>query len=1807
MAGGVWVPVMASMKGFISEVNKGAGQAGKAAGSVLEKDLGAAGDRGGKSAAESMAKAMGAASSKVAAARKKEAGAASELRVAEEQLDQIRQRGDASAGEIMAAEAKVSDARRRQESMSARLGSAEQDLQTVRDGGEARASSLVSAENKVEDARLKSQAAADKIAVAEQKAQDARESAQTASDRVKAAEDAVAQARETSGEGSREVTQAERELERARTQSDKASVAVEKAEGEVTKTRADAATTSESLEVAELNVAAAQEKAAESAKDADGKISGLGDSMSGADEKAKSMNTALDKSAVAIGGVALGAAGALVKVGTDFDESFRTIRTGTGATGEAFEGLKDSALSVMDTVPAMDGGMSQISETLADLNTRLGLTDEPLETMTGQMVALSNMGVDADINAVSKAMNGFGIEAKDMPAALDELFQVSQATGLTVTDLANSATKAGPQLRGFGFTMQDSAALVGQMDKAGLDADGTLQRLSRAMSTFAEEGRDAPEALKETITEIDGFIASGDEAAAMNLASDLFGTRGAAQFVDAVKSGALSVEDFMAATGATEDTILGVSEETRTMGESFQLLKQKGETALQPIASQLVDALIPAIETGAQKLEDFMGWIEDNQGLVKGLATAVGIAAAAFVTWRGAVAAISGAQKVFAAATALSTGGIKAMNAAMKANVIGLIVTAIAGLVAGLVWFFTKTETGQKVWQGFMDVLSGAWEWLKDTFTPVFQWMGDVISSVWDGIKTGASWLWESVLQPIFGFIGTAWELLSTGIQWYWENVIKRAWDTMSTVISWLWNSVLQPTFGFISTAWEALSTAIQWAWNSIIKPAWDAVSAAASWLWNTILKPVFSSIGDAWSNLGSGIRSIYDSVIKPAWDAVGNAIQWLWDNVFSPVVDRMKDAWSGLGDGIRAIYDNVISPAFDALKTGLQKVRDFFGTVVDGIKGVWEKLRGILAKPINFMIGTVYNDGILKAWNTIAGFIPGLNEADPLSKIPEHATGGRISGPGTGTSDDVLMWGSNGEHMLTADEVRRAGGHGAVYAMRDLLASGENFTMKDGQVYRDERNPSDNGPLLPAYKDGGEVRPAWEDKVARGHEWAKQQDGKPYLAGNQFPAGADCSGYMSALAGVILNGDSGAHWTTVAFPAGQGQTVDAAGQPWVAGLGQGMSIGMSGGPASGGQNGHTAGTLSAAGKYGAVNVESGGANSRVKYGASDAAGADDGQFNSQYHLAIGADGDFEAAGGPSPEQKKGFLRDKVKGIFEEMLNPIKDMFASAIGEPPPEWLGIPPKAMSSSKDKIVDFVFDRIEDLGNLVGKTYDAAKEMGSMVFEWGKSGAGWVGDKVSGLFRDQGGWIPNGLSVVRNETGRPEAVLNWEQVEAIKAMIDNFGVGYSPVSEAESILRGVTEGGSTPQQAVRGGTQVAQHVFAEEMGDKSALEHGVDAVFDFFGMGDSLTKKLLTTPANELAPLPDWYSKDQDGDTGSPATDTEATDTTAAEVSGAGVVMEDVSTPTADDVSVTAEMPDDFMANPATAVAGQSKPLVEDLDTIDPDRHKKPEGGPEGYVYGIVQSAQDHGLPASGAKIGVATALVEAGDPLQMWANNAVPESLNFPHDAVGSDHDSVGLFQQRDNGAWGTVAQRMDPYDSAGMFFDEMLRKFPNWQSMDPGAVAQGVQVSAFPDRYATKMGRAETLVADAGLYDAGGTIPDGALAVNLSGSPEHVYTDDAMSDFVDATGDMKNAAADLSESVEPTAPLAPVPVAEAPSTGGVSSDSGGRPVYVVVNVDGDEVLARRVDDVEDQVDINTAELKKQKTARRAVDAGVRLLT
>ncbi|HTJ39135.1 MAG TPA: hypothetical protein VL738_38410 [Dactylosporangium sp.] len=121
-------------------------------------------------------------------------------------------------------------------------------------------------------------------------------------------------------------------------------------------------------------------------------------------------------------------------------------------------------------------------------------------------------------------------------------------------------------------------------------------------------------------------------------------------------------------------------------------------------------------------------------------------------------------------------------------------------------------------------------------------------------------------------------------------------------------------------------------------------------------------------------------------------------------------------------------------------------------------------------------------------------------------------------------------------------------------------------------------------------------------------------------------------------------------------------------------------------------------------------------------------------------------------------------------------------------------------------------------------------------------------------------------------------------------------------------------------------------------------------------------------------------------------------------------------------------------------------------------------------IIQVGQQQNLPQRAFVVAIATALQESH--LHNLANSNVPASLNLPNEGVGSDHDSVGLFQQRPN--WGTVEQLMNPAGAASRFYAALVQ-VSGWQQMAVTVAAQTVQVSAYPDAYAKWQSLAEQIV------------------------------------------------------------------------------------------------------------------------------------
>ncbi len=125
---------------------------------------------------------------------------------------------------------------------------------------------------------------------------------------------------------------------------------------------------------------------------------------------------------------------------------------------------------------------------------------------------------------------------------------------------------------------------------------------------------------------------------------------------------------------------------------------------------------------------------------------------------------------------------------------------------------------------------------------------------------------------------------------------------------------------------------------------------------------------------------------------------------------------------------------------------------------------------------------------------------------------------------------------------------------------------------------------------------------------------------------------------------------------------------------------------------------------------------------------------------------------------------------------------------------------------------------------------------------------------------------------------------------------------------------------------------------------------------------------------------------------------------------------------------------------------------------------------YAQKVLAEGQRRGITPRGIQIAFSVVFVESN--WKMYANSKVPESLRLPHDAVGSDHDSVGLFQQRCP-MWGPAHILMDPEKSAGLFYDRLARLDYNNTSRPAGDYAADVQRPAaqYRGRYQERMGHA----------------------------------------------------------------------------------------------------------------------------------------
>lgn len=335
--------------------------------------------------------------------------------------------------------------------------------------------------------------------------------------------------------------------------------------------------------------------------------------------------------AAAAAGLAI--TGIAFTAGHELDNAFDTIIIGTGASGDALDGLKDSFRDVFAEVPA---DAATVSSILSELNTRLGLTGDDLETLAVPLLDVTRMlGGDAQTNAAlfSRVIGDWAIPVEESTTLLDKMFSVSQSTGIGIDRLSEKVVQFGSPMRLMGFSIEESIALFGKWEKEGVNAELVMGSLRIAAGHFAREGVDLQDGLWNTVDAIQNAASSSEGLA---IAMEIFGARAGPDMAAAILEGRFNIEDLMTTMAGSQGVISETSEATLDWAEKLDILRNRATLALEPLGGWLLDGAnslltlaIPAFDSFVQSINKTWAelvtmWNEskhvaDVMGILKGI------------------------------------------------------------------------------------------------------------------------------------------------------------------------------------------------------------------------------------------------------------------------------------------------------------------------------------------------------------------------------------------------------------------------------------------------------------------------------------------------------------------------------------------------------------------------------------------------------------------------------------------------------------------------------------------------------------------------------------------------------------------------------------------------------------------------------------------------------------------------------------------------------------------------------------------------------------------------------------------------------------------------------------------------------------------------------------------------------------------------------------------------------------------------------------------------------------------------------------
>ena len=375
--------------------------------------------------------------------------------------------------------------------------------------------------------------------------------------------------------------------------------------------------------------------------------------------------------------------------------------------------------------------------------------------------------------------------------------------------------------------------------------------------------------------------------------------------------------------------------------------------------------------------------------------------------------ALTTAEAANAAATMGASGAFGIFNAVLAANPIGLIVTAVAALTAALVWFFTQTETGQKIWSSFVDWIKQAWQGIADFFVGLWSGISEGASTLWDGVVTTwnayveslkAMWnavvtffsdLWASIKEAA----STAWTLITTAVMMVVQPFIDgfmNIWNNISDGLTQVWEGIKMIFEG----AWEFIKSIFLGAILIIIDLVtgnfdqlgvdlsliWEGIKNGISLIWEGI-KTYFSGVVDVIVGYATGVFENFSNVLSTIWEFIKTAASMAWEwikstvsNLITGLIQGAQNLWNNFVSFLSSLWENIKSTA-SAAWAGLKSlVLGFINGLVSGAQTAWNTMKqavSSLVSNVTSIFNGIKNINLWEAGKAILnGFLGGLKSA---------------------------------------------------------------------------------------------------------------------------------------------------------------------------------------------------------------------------------------------------------------------------------------------------------------------------------------------------------------------------------------------------------------------------------------------------------------------------------------------------------------------------------------------------------------------------------------------------------------------------------------------------------------------------------------------------------------------------------------------------------------------------------------------------------------------------------------------------------------